>query len=98
MIGLTAKDPQMTNNLDPAVQRRLLKIALRELRDERKLTQAKVAEALDWSPSKLLRIEKGQLNISKSDLIALLGYYEVSDKNRVDELIEMAKVAKSQTL
>ncbi|HZM82212.1 MAG TPA: helix-turn-helix transcriptional regulator [Candidatus Limnocylindrales bacterium] len=71
---------------------------LRKLRNERNLTQPKVAEALEWSPSKLLRIENGKLNISKSDLIALLNYYEVEEKERVEELIEMARVAKNVTL
>lgn len=95
---LESEGPNMTGIHDPAVQRRRLLKAMRELREERKETQAKVAEELDWSPSKLLRIEKGQLNISKSDLIALLGHYQVTDKSRVDELVEMAKVAKTQTL
>ena len=53
---------------DPAVQRRLLRGELRRARNAAKLRQAEVAEAMDWSPSKLIRIEKGDVNVSTNDL------------------------------
>jgi len=87
----------MSNNHDPAVQRRRLRSALREIRKGLGLTQRAVASALDWSPSKLLRIENGAVNISKSDLIALLGHYGISDQDRIAELIDMAQTAKTQS-
>ena len=57
---------------DPTVQRRRLRIELRKARDTAGLKQAEVARAMDWSPSKLIRIESGQVSISTNDLKALL--------------------------
>jgi len=87
----------MTITYDPEVQRRRLRIALRDIRQTLQKTQKQVAQAMDWSPSKLLRIETGETSISVSDLTALLGHYEVTDQRRTSELVEMAKVAKRQT-
>jgi hypothetical protein len=41
--------------------------------------------------SKLIRIETGAVGISKTDLIALLAHYGVTDKKRVDELVEVSR-------
>ncbi|MDG4764116.1 helix-turn-helix transcriptional regulator [Solwaraspora sp. WMMD406] len=87
----------MSMNNDPEVQRRRLRIALREFRQARQLTQKEVALELDWSTSKLIRIETGESSISVSDLRALLAHYEVSDADHIDRLVEMAKIAKRQT-
>lgn len=66
---------------------------LRRLRLELGLSQKDVAEELDWSASKLLRIENGEVNVSTTDLRALLGHYGV-DPIRVDELTGMARTAR----
>ncbi|MFY1687209.1 helix-turn-helix domain-containing protein [Plantactinospora sp. WMMB782] len=89
--------PPMIKNADPEVQRRRLRVALRDFRQSLKLTQKQVALALDWSPSKLLRIETGESSISVSDLTALLAHYGVTDPDRVQSLVDTAKVAKRQT-
>lgn len=59
---------------DPTVQRRRLRVELRKARDTAGLKQAEVARAMEWSPSKLIRIESGQVSISTNDLRALLTY------------------------
>lgn len=87
----------MAVSQDPAVQRRRLRIALRDIRQTLSLSQKEVADALDWSPSKLLRIENGTVTISRSDLLALLHHYGVNDQGRVDEFVTMAQIAKRQT-
>jgi transcriptional regulator with XRE-family HTH domain len=69
---------------------------LRNARATTKLTQRQVAEALDWSPSKLLRIENGNVSISKTDLEALLRHYGVKDRRRIEELTKLAQAAKKQ--
>jgi len=51
---------------------------------------------MDWSPSKVIRIESGNVGISISDLRVLLQYYEVSDAAQVDELIAIARIAKTR--
>ena len=54
--------------------RRQLLAELRQLRPPHVVTQRQVADALDWSPSKVTRIENGSVSISVTDLRALLGY------------------------
>jgi transcriptional regulator with XRE-family HTH domain len=60
------------------------------------MTQREVAEALDWSPSKVLRIEGGQVAVSTTDLKALLELYKVGDKDLVDRLTSIARQSKKQ--
>ncbi len=60
---------------NPVVQQRRLRTELRKARDRAGRTQREVAEALDWSTSKVIRIETGAVNISTTDLRALLQFY-----------------------
>jgi transcriptional regulator with XRE-family HTH domain len=76
---------------EPAVRRRRLRAELRKLRLETNLTQRDVAEAMDWSTSKVIRIENGTVGISVNDLRALLDYYGVTEKQRVDSFLDMAR-------
>lgn len=76
---------------DPSVQRRRLRTELRKARDATGLKQADVAMAMDWSLSKLIRIESGQVSISTNDLRALLEHYKIKDRSRVSSLLELAK-------
>ncbi|NRN65913.1 Transcriptional regulator [Kibdelosporangium sp. 4NS15] len=57
------------------------------------MTQKEVADALEWSTSKIIRIETGGVGISKTDLIALLRHYGVEEQ-RVDELVEVARISR----
>jgi transcriptional regulator with XRE-family HTH domain len=66
--------------VDPAIARRRLGDELRRLRDDAQLTQLEVAPALEWSHSKLVRIENGAGTISGSDLQALLDIYGATDQ------------------
>ncbi|BCB85483.1 transcriptional regulator [Phytohabitans suffuscus] len=60
------------------------------------LTQREVAEALEWSPAKLLRIENGQVGISRIDLLALLDHYGVDDPERQRHFLALARRSKKQ--
>jgi len=82
---------------DPSVQRRRLRAELRRARDAAGLKQAEVAKAMDWSPSKLIRIESGQVNISTNDLRALLTHYDVKDRTRVAALVDLAKSSRASS-
>lgn len=84
----------MTTVQDPTVQRRRLRDELRRARDVAGLRQADVAHAMEWSPSKLIRIERGDVNISTNDLKALLSHYGVKDKGKVNGLLELARSAR----
>ena len=79
---------------DPVTMRRQLRAELKRLRAERDLTQRHVAEQLDWSPSKIIRIEKGVVAIGVTDLQALLRLYDVQDKATIDALVAMARGSK----
>jgi transcriptional regulator with XRE-family HTH domain len=80
--------PQRDN---PVVHHRRLRAELRKLRDDAGLVQTQVAKALDWSVSKLVRIETGIVGISKTDLTALLTLYAVTDTEHVDALVQLLR-------
>ncbi|MFC3540693.1 helix-turn-helix domain-containing protein [Couchioplanes caeruleus subsp. azureus] len=76
------------------VQRRRLRVELRKAREAAGLTQKEVAPAMDWSLSKLIRIETGAVGISINDLKVMLQLYGVTDESRIQSLIAMARAAK----
>jgi transcriptional regulator with XRE-family HTH domain len=78
----------------PTAGRRRLRHALRRARDLANLTQEQVAEAMDWSLSKVIRIETGAVSISISDLRQLLLLYQIDDPQEVGELVELARVGR----
>jgi len=80
----------------PAAMRRRLRVELRRLRAHASLTQRDVAESLDWSPSKVIRIENGQVGVSVTDLRALAELYNLTDSTVLLELTTMAKNSKRQ--
>lgn len=84
-----------TGNDDPVVQLRRLRGELRGLRRATGQTQAQVAAAMDWSNAKVIRIESGDVRITVSDLRALLAHFGVSDQERVEELVAMARSARA---
>jgi transcriptional regulator with XRE-family HTH domain len=86
----------MTTVHSPTAGRRRLRAALRRARDAAHLTQEQVARAMDWSPSKIIRIETGGVGISTSDLRQLLQLYQVSDSEQVAELIELARIGRQR--
>jgi hypothetical protein len=51
---------------------------------------------MDWSTSKLIRIESGDVAISKNDLRALLRHYEVTEADKVEQLEEAARASKER--
>jgi transcriptional regulator with XRE-family HTH domain len=81
----------MADSLDPTVQRLALRLQLRKIRIDADLTQKEVAKRLEWSPSKILRIESGENGVSATDLQALLTLYKVTDPRRTEELARLAR-------
>lgn len=80
----------------PTAGRRKLRTALRAARDRAKLTQEDVAREMDWSLSKLIRIETGRVSVSTNDVKALLDLYEIDDKTERDTLVELARLARKK--
>ncbi|WP_018349601.1 helix-turn-helix domain-containing protein [Longispora albida] len=79
-----------------SVRRRRLRFELKRSRDEAGLTQEQVAQEMDWSPSKVIRIEAGAVGISTNDLKALLRLYGVDNPARIAELTELARLTRQR--
>jgi transcriptional regulator with XRE-family HTH domain len=86
-----------SDNPSPAVQRRRLRAELRRARLDVGLTQEQVASAMDWSLSKLIRIENGSVGISTNDLKAILLHYKITDDRRTSELLALARAARERS-
>jgi transcriptional regulator with XRE-family HTH domain len=76
----------MAADQGPVVQSALLRGELVRLRKEKGLTQEQVADQLDWSPSKLIRVEGGRSQITRVDLDALLQTYGVTSESQRERL------------
>lgn len=84
----------MTPLVDPSLNRRKLRIALRRAREAAGLTQREAAERVEWSLSKLVRVENGAVSISVTDLRALAQIYGITDPAVVGELETAARGSK----
>jgi transcriptional regulator with XRE-family HTH domain len=84
----------MTAGDSPMIARRRVRLALREAREALDLTQSDVAEAMEWSLSKVIRIEGGEVSISPNDLRPLLGYLRIRDRETIDAMIADAKASR----
>jgi transcriptional regulator with XRE-family HTH domain len=84
----------MASDQGPVVQSALLRNELVRLRKDRGLTQQQVAGALEWSTSKLIRVEGGASSIAKVDLDALLTTYRVTSESERERLHALNRGAK----
>jgi transcriptional regulator with XRE-family HTH domain len=87
----------MANSDSPMAQRRRLRAELKRARQASGLTQEQVAAEMDWSLSKIIRIESGSSGISANDLKALLQLYGVTDSGQVDSLLALARSARERS-
>ncbi|GAA3826255.1 helix-turn-helix transcriptional regulator [Streptomyces coacervatus] len=79
----------------PTARRRRLAIELRRLREESSLTCSQVGKELDWSSSKVSRMETGQGRVQPSDVEALCRFYGTPEELR-DLLKSLAKESKTK--
>jgi transcriptional regulator with XRE-family HTH domain len=77
--------------------RRRLRASLRQAREAVPLTQQAAADALDWSVSKIIRIEQGAVGITPVDLRALLVVYKVTNEKLIAELVDLARNSRKQS-
>lgn len=84
----------MEDDASPLLLRRRLRNELRAARLETGLTQEQVATAMEWSLSKMNRIEKAKTGISANDLKALLPLYGITAPGRVEDLLALARAAR----
>ena len=87
----------MADGGSPLVQRRRLRAELKKARQVSGLTQEQVAHEMDWSLSKIIRIESASSGISANDLKALLQLYGVKDPGQVDSLVALARAARERS-
>ncbi|MGW2566936.1 helix-turn-helix domain-containing protein [Streptomyces sp. NPDC001537] len=79
----------------PTARRRRLAIELKRLREESSLTCSQVGKELDWSSSKVSRMETGQGRVQPSDVDALCRLYGTAEELR-DLLKSLAKESKTK--
>jgi transcriptional regulator with XRE-family HTH domain len=84
----------MDEVVSPTFARRRVRLALREAREAADLTQLEVAEEMEWSLSKVIRIENGDVSIAPNDLKPLLAFLGVKDRARVNALIADARISR----
>ncbi|MBX6750489.1 MAG: helix-turn-helix domain-containing protein [Micromonosporaceae bacterium] len=78
-----------------ATTRRRLRTELRRLREAAGLHQTEVVKQLDWSISKLIRIENGSVGISVTDVRALAALYH-AEPELVEELVRLARITRER--
>jgi transcriptional regulator with XRE-family HTH domain len=79
----------------PTGRRRRLGAELRRLREAAGLTIDRVAEELECSPSKVSRIETGQVSATPRDVRDMLGLYRV-DEARLEAMVQVAREARQR--
>jgi len=80
---------------DPWVSKRRLGVALRAAREDARLTQSEAAGRLEWSLSKIVRIEGGATGLRRTDLDALLGLYGGAAGRDAGGLAGLARAGRS---
>ncbi|GDY32820.1 helix-turn-helix domain-containing protein [Gandjariella thermophila] len=85
----------MASAQSPTVRRRRLAGELRRLREARQMTCQQVGAELDWSKSKVSRMETGHVPLKITDVRAMLELYQVPPAER-EALITLAKDAKQK--
>ena len=80
----------MVRDKGASVRQRRVSAELRALRQDKKLTCQEVADALDWSVSKVSRMETGVRGLFPDDVAAMLGYLKAPSKLR-EELLRLVR-------
>ncbi|MET8998106.1 helix-turn-helix transcriptional regulator [Amycolatopsis sp. NPDC004169] len=86
----------MFGGRNPVAAQRILLAELRRLRSAAGLTQKQVAAGLEWSISKVIRIESGTVGLSITDLKAMLALYGVVEPESVERLAEAARTSREK--
>jgi transcriptional regulator with XRE-family HTH domain len=86
----------MTTGQGPTTTRRRLRAELSSLRLAKGMSIEAVTNEVEWSTSKLIRIEGGQVGISVTDLNALLAVYGVADQAHIEELRALARATRQR--
>ena len=85
----------MSRTPSPTVRGRRLRYELRRLREQAGLTRDETARRLDWSGSKISRIETGQSRAQTGDVRDLLDVYGVTG-DHAEALVQLAREARKR--
>lgn len=85
----------MPRTPSPTVRGRRLRYELRRLREQAGLTRDETARRLDWSGSKISRIETGQSRAQTGDVRDLLDVYGVTG-DHAEALVQLAREARKR--
>ncbi|WP_275412202.1 helix-turn-helix domain-containing protein [Sphaerisporangium rufum] len=81
----------------PALKRRQLSAALRQLREERGMTSTEAAKSLEWPASKITRIERNEWKLPNvHDIRLLLDLYAVTQQSRREALLTLARESRQR--
>jgi transcriptional regulator with XRE-family HTH domain len=86
----------MAEQIGPIVARERLSLRLQQLRADSGLSTSDVATAMEWSPSKLSRIEKSDVTVQPLEVRALLAFYGVHDGSEVESLVDLARTSRTR--
>ena len=86
----------MSHDIGPLLARDRLRGRLRELRTRSKLTPDQVAQRMDWSASKVTRIETARVSVTPRDVKDMLTLYGVSDPDYRAVLAELARTSRER--
>ncbi|MBV2366859.1 helix-turn-helix domain-containing protein [Streptomonospora nanhaiensis] len=75
------------------VRRIYLVSAVTRWRDEARITQQQLADAMGWGRAKVQRMESGEVGIKASDVLALGAFYQ-RDHEEIEALAQIARDAK----
>ncbi|NUO55145.1 MAG: helix-turn-helix domain-containing protein [Hamadaea sp.] len=89
-------EPATSRLHGPTIARRRLSQALRAARDDTGRTQEQAADALDWSISKMIRIENGKTKPTVTDVKALLQLYGVTEATEIAEFVDLARASRQR--
>ena len=81
----------------PAVARLRLRHALRSARESSDYTQEQVASELDWSLSKVIRIENGTVRMTVTDVRALMQLYGIDDASEMSEMESLVRASRQRS-
>src|SRR5438093_4413053 len=81
----------MAPSSSPTVRRRRLATELHRLRQASKMTIEQVAEALEWSPGKISKIENARVSVLPRDARRLLDTYGIGEGQQRDLLLALAR-------
>jgi transcriptional regulator with XRE-family HTH domain len=86
----------MAPSSSPTVRRRRLAAELHRLRQASKMTIEQVAEALEWSPGKVSKIENARVSVLPRDARRLLDTYGITDGQERELLLTLARESRER--